>query len=117
MTETLPQNGFVDKDQLFVRRIPEQDVVIPGVGTVRVRALTRDEALSLTGKEMPQKRMERQMLAMALVAPRLTEEEVGQWQRQSGAGELQVVVQTITALSGLTEDATKSDLPEVPDES
>jgi hypothetical protein len=109
-TTAVDEDQIVDKETLFTRRIKEDDVKIPGLGKVRVRALTRDEGLEVTGKELPRKRLERMLVATAMVNPRMTEEEVGTWQRNSGAGEIKLVVDKIQQLSGLTEDAAKSDV-------
>jgi hypothetical protein len=108
---------MIDKELLFTRRLEEEDVEIPDVGTVRVRALTRDEGLRVSDKEMPRHRLERVLLAAAMIDPILTEDEVGKWQRNSGAGEIKKVVDVIQRLSGLVEDAAKSDVPEDGDES
>ena len=95
-----------DKELLFKPRLLEADVTIPGVGTVRVRALSRAEAMAaqnLTGTEA----IERRMLSLAMVDPELTEEEVGRWQKASTAGELEPVTNKVTELSGMTDDAAK----------
>lgn len=101
----------VDKELLFKPRLPEADVDVPGVGTVRVRALSRVEALSIQNvKDGPGRveAIERKMLALALVDPELTEAEVGKWQKASAAGELEPVTNKISELSGMTDDAAKA---------
>jgi hypothetical protein len=90
----------VDKDLLLKPRLAEADVEIPDVGTVRVRALSRAEVLlvrkatdnadSIDGPRALV--LERKMLATALLDPVLSESEVGEWQKVSAAGELEVVV-------------------------
>lgn len=101
--------GF-DKELLFKSRLPEADVEVPGVGTVRVRGLNRGEALSIQNvKDGPGMvaAMERKMLALALVDPVLTEAEVGQWQKAATAGELEPVGDKVSELSGMTPGAAK----------
>ena len=44
--------------------------------------------------------MEKKLLSLAMVDPKLTEEEVGEWQAASAAGELEPV-RAIMELSGL----------------
>lgn len=100
-----------DKELLFKPRLPEDDVEVPGVGTVRVRSLSRAEVMLL--QKMAQDgedpaAVERKMLSIALVDPALTEAEVGRWQRASIAGELEPVSDKVTALSGLDDDAAKA---------
>ena len=99
--------GTVSKADLLKRRFGVEDVAIEGVGTVKVRALSRAEALSLQGVEMTVEDMERKLLALAMVDPKLTEDEVAQWQANSPAGELQPVVLAITRMSGLEQTAAK----------
>jgi hypothetical protein len=96
-----------DKELLFKPSLPEAEVEIPGKGTVRVRALSRSEAL-LCQKEDGVEAVERKMLALALVDPALTEAEVGRWQKASAAGEMDPVSNKVAELSGMTEDAGKA---------
>lgn len=98
----------VDKKQLFKARLPEEEVDVPGVGTVRVRALSRAEAMKLRKLASSSVEViERKMLALALVDPVLTEDEVGQWQEASTAGELEAVSNKVSELSGMTDGAAK----------
>ena len=101
----------VSKENLFKDRLEESDVEVPGVGTIRVRALSRSEVLAVqhlgrTGKVGPAA-IERKMLAYALVDPELTEAEVGEWQQASAAGEIEAVTDEVVALSGM-EDMAKA---------
>jgi len=106
----------VDKDLLLKPRLAEDDIEIPGVGTVRVRALSRAEVLlvrkatdnadSIDGPRVLV--LERKMLAAAMVDPVLTEAEVGRWQQASAAGELEPVTTRIQQLSGLLPESAKA---------
>lgn len=98
----------IDKEALFKSRLTEEEVDVPGVGAVRIRALSRTEALSLRGVEMPVEELERRLLAMALVDPVLTQEEVRQWQEASSAGELEPITRAIAELSGMETTAPKT---------
>jgi len=97
----------VDKELLFKPRLPEADVEVEGIGTVRVRALSRDEAMKVQ-KVDGVAAIERKMLALALLDPVLTEAEVGRWQKASTAGELEPVTVKVSELSGMTEGAEKA---------
>ena len=105
----------MDKELLFKPRLPEADVEIAGVGTVRVRGLTRDEVMVVrkatdTAENMDGPRalvLERKMLAAAMVEPTLSEAEVGRWQKAAPAGELEPVVLKVQELSGMLDDAPK----------
>ena len=104
----------IDKAALFAPRLPEEDHEIPGLGTVRIRSLSRTEVLGIRGKSLPVDEMERRLLAAALVAPALTEKEVGQWQAASAAGELEPVTKAIMRLSGLQEESAKEAVQRFP---
>lgn len=115
----------LDKELLFKPRLEEADVEVPGVGTVRVRALSRAElmlarkATDLAGEVDGPRALvlERKMIATAMVDPALTEAEVGRWQNASGAGELNVVSEAIQRLSGMLDDAEKESYKSVRGES
>lgn len=83
------------------------EVELPGGGSVVVRGLTRKEALAMKADEADPAGVERKMIALALVEPALTEDEVGQWQEVAGAGDLEPVVDAILELSGMHPDAPK----------
>jgi hypothetical protein len=96
-----------DKELLFKPTLPEADVVVPGKGTVRVRALTRLEAMSCKESEGTAA-IERKMLAMAMLDPPMTEGEVKRWQEASAAGEMDVVSNKVSELSGMLPGTDKA---------
>lgn len=105
----------MDKEQLFKSRLGEADVEVPGVGTVRVRGLSRVEVLQVrkatdeAGIDGPRAlTLERKMLALAMVDPHLTEAEVGKWQAAGAAGELGPVTDKVQELSGMKEESAKA---------
>lgn len=91
----------VDKAALLSKRFGVEDVEVPGVGTVQIRALTRAEALSVRGVEMDAEVLEQKLIAMAMVDPQLTEPEVKEWQGCATAGEIQIIVEAIVRISGM----------------
>ncbi|MDG4762428.1 hypothetical protein [Micromonospora sp. WMMD710] len=97
----------VDKSALFRPRCPEQDVELPGVGTVRVRGLTRAEVLEIGKGVNDGKSMEPYSLSLAMVDPQLTEDEVRQWVRVATFGELEQLNHVINELSGIAGRADK----------
>lgn len=101
----------VDKETLLKERLPEDDVEIPGVGTVRVRALSRGEVFRVQQVKGGTGPYERKVLHFGMVDPSLTEIEVQTWQEACPAGELDPVVDKIRKLSGLDEGADKSGIP------
>ncbi len=94
------------KARLLKPRLPEAEVDVPGVGTVRVRALTQLEAMRVHQVD-GQEAMERRIIALGMVDPPMTEAEVGRWQKAATAGELTEVSLKIGELSGLLSGAAK----------
>lgn len=101
---------MIDKAALLARKAEAEtrEVELPsGAGSVLVRGLTRKEALRVQGIEMDEEVAERKLLAVALVDPEMSEDEIGQWQEIAIAGELVPVVAAVLELSGMTADAPK----------
>lgn len=99
---------MIDKETLLKPRLAEREVEIPGLGSVRVRAMSRAEALGM--RDLPPGDVvaaERYMLRHGLVEPALTPEEIEQWQQISPGKELDFVVDAIADLSGVKEDAPR----------
>ena len=100
----------MDKATLLNRTaadLPEDDVEIPDLGTVRVRALSRAEALKLENAGSAAMR-EAQILSWGMVDPVMTVAEVNHWLATSPAGEAQDVSTRIAELSGMLEDSAKA---------
>lgn len=95
-----------------------EDVTLPSGKVVRVRGLSRHE-LMFNGKGTEDSaEIERRNVNSCLVEPKLTIQQVEQWQRRSAAGgDFRVLSEKIRDLSGLGEGADKSDLRDVRDES
>jgi hypothetical protein len=112
---------MIDKDALLSRRedtesgFPESTVDIPGLGSVRVRGLSRHEVIHLQSAKGALA-VERVTVSLGLVDPVLTEDEVARWQRVSPAGELDSVTQAIGQLSGVLEGSAKAAYKSVSDE-
>lgn len=94
----------MDKEALFVPRLPEGDVEVPGIGTVRVRGLSRIEAIHVQAVNGAEAR-ERRILSLGMLDPTLTEAEAGQWQKASTADEIEAVTTKIAELSGVLAGA------------
>ena len=97
----------VDKELLLKKRLPEAEVEVAGIGTVRVRGLSRSEAMSLKAQASDVEAVDRRMLFLGMVEPKLTEAEIAEWYAASPAGEIEPVSLKISELSGMTEGAAK----------
>ncbi|MFR9804615.1 hypothetical protein ACL02T_20365 [Pseudonocardia sp. RS010] len=95
------------KESLLASRMPTDEVEIPGVGTVRVRALSRSEALSIRSGELPVLEFERTLLALAVVEPALSKDDVQAWQDACPATGLEPVIGSILTLSGMRKESPK----------
>lgn len=105
----------VSKEQLLCQRattasgMPEDEVAVPGVGTVRVRGLNRGEAHMVSGQRTTEA-TERKMMALGMVDPAMSETEVGRWMEIGLAGEIERVCRRISELSGMaTPDGERPD--------
>lgn len=98
----------MDKELLFKPRLPEDAVEVPGVGTVRVRGLSRLDVLTMqrADRETPGA-FERKMLSLALIDPELTEDDVERWQRAANPEEIDPVLDKVNELSALDKQAAK----------
>jgi hypothetical protein len=97
----------LSKEDLMKTRFGVEEVALPGVGTVKVRSLSRAQALELRDKEMPVAEMEQKLLAWAMVEPAMTISDVKEWQANSPAGELEPITKAIAQLSGMEASAPK----------
>jgi hypothetical protein len=87
--------------------LPEDVVPVPGMGDVHVRALNRLEAIAVQEVTGGTAASECRIVALGMVDPLMTEDEVGIWQEVSLAGEIEVVSRKIAELSGMLEGAGK----------
>lgn len=103
------------KSRLLKPRLPEAEVEIPDIGTVRVRGLSRAESMVIQGMNGLEE-TERKILHFGMVDPAMTEDEAGEWQNASPGAELEPVVEKIAALSGMVVNAPKEQYKSVRDE-
>lgn len=98
---------MLDKNALLAPNVSYRNVTIPAKGDVKVRGLTRQEMFDV-GKLKELIEIERQAIALGLVDPVLTVDEVAQWQKTASANEIQPVASAINELSGISSDAAKA---------
>lgn len=114
---------IVSKEALLARRFDtesgfeEDDVEVPGIGTVRVRGLSRAEVILLQSTKGGPAVMEQRTVAMGMVDPVMTEDDVKHWQRISDGSELDPVTKRIGQLSGMMPGADKEAYKSAGDES
>jgi hypothetical protein len=94
----------MDKSILLKPRLPELEVALEGVGTVRIRALSRTEAdrLGRFGDKYEDAMVF--ILSTGLIDPVLTADEVRQWRSGATTEEIETVNNAILDLSGLLDE-------------
>ena len=105
---------MLDRETLLKARLPERTVTLDGVGELRVRALSRAEAIRL--KDFAEKTAEGESLVLKLgvVDPVLSDDDVRAWRDAAPAEEIETVLGAILDMSGLTpaeRRATKASFP------
>ncbi|WP_410669133.1 hypothetical protein [Amycolatopsis sp. cmx-4-68] len=98
----------VSKEDLLAKRFGVEDFEVPELGTFRIRALTRAQALEIKDREMPVAIAEQRILSRAVVEPQLSEEDVAELQAHVPAGLLEPLVDRIATISGMTKGSPKS---------
>ena len=108
--------GYASADDLTEGDLDQaaEDLELPSGKLVLLRPLSRYE-LMFNGKGTEDNRViEVRNVVSCLLRPKLTLAQVEKWQRNSLAGgDFRAVSEKIRDLSGLRQDADKSDLPEV----
>lgn len=102
----------LSKADLLAERLPSEPFTIAGLGCVRIRPLSRLEALEIYGVEMPKMDLERRVLALAMVDPVMTQDDVRKWQRACPAGELQPLIKRVLSISGMEDGSPKEAVKE-----
>lgn len=107
--ESLQVNALTLRERLMRRHLPEEDVDVPGQGTLRMRALTRDEVKGLRDEaDGDMDLYECMLISAALVDPEMSASDVALWSKGAPAGELVIVSGAVSRLSGLGQEGSKS---------
>jgi len=93
-------------EELTHTECPEDDVQLPSGRWVRVRGLTRAEAIKIQTIEGVHE-TERFALSRGLLIPQMNEPQIDAWMAHAPAGELNPASNRITELSGMDDGAEK----------
>jgi len=123
----MTENGSTDHDRVILGEVAEEagpvvdkaallsgrafgvtSVPIPGLGVIKIRPLSRAEALKIYNREMDAAEMEQIVISLACVEPTFTKGEVAQWQASSAAGEMLILIDAILEKSGMDLGAGKA---------
>lgn len=115
MSELPREYTYLSGQELLERRaLAERDVELAGLGTVRVRALTRGEVLKLRGPGDDFIAFEAGLLAAGMVRPQLSIEEAAAWQDAALPTEIDPVITAIMQLSGMEATAERTAMATFP---
>jgi hypothetical protein len=98
------------REQILSRKTGHGTATLPDGSTVAVRALTRDEVLQSQLLDDIGDR-DTFIIAMGMIDPKLSVEDVAAWAAAGEAGDLVAVSDRIGELSGLKQGAGKSGVP------
>lgn len=85
------------------------DFPVPGFGIIKIRPLSRAEAMAVYGRDLDAAEMEQVVVSSACVDPPFSVREVEQWQAHSTAGgPLLKLVNKILEISGMEIGAGKA---------
>jgi hypothetical protein len=98
----------MDKAVLLKGYLPEDTVTLPsGQGDVRVRGLSRNEAVALQKLGEDAEALEVRACSLGMLDPAMSEDDVKAWRGVAVAADVQAVAQRISELSNMDEAAGK----------
>jgi hypothetical protein len=99
---------MLTREEILARATGGELVTLPSGGQVKVRGLSRDEAVGVQERDGTAAR-DNYVIATGMLDPVLSEEDVAHWgQIEGAAGDLVEVSRAIGRLSGMDEGAGKS---------
>lgn len=85
------------------------DFPVPGFGVIKIKALSRAQAMAVYGRDLDAAEMEQVVISAACVQPTFSKKEVALWQDRSPAGgPLLALVNRILEISGMEVGAGKA---------
>jgi predicted Zn-dependent peptidase len=85
------------------------DVPIPGLGVIKVKPLSRAQAMSVYNRDLDAADMEQVLISYAAVDPTFTRKEVARWQEvDTAGGAILRLVHVIMEISGMEIGAGKA---------
>lgn len=100
-----------NKNALMALHLPTGEVELEGVGSVLVRGLSRFEGTAVQALGDDRQKQDTLALHYGMVDPEMTQEEVIAWRKAGAVMEVETVARKINKLSGIGQDAAKSDVP------
>ena len=98
---------MLTREEILAKAVGHEVVDLPSGGQVKVRGLTRDEALQVQEANGTAAR-DNTTIALGLVEPALSVEEVATWAKTAPAADSIEISRAIARLSGMVEGAGKS---------
>lgn len=108
---------YAEVDDLLTQTLDEDDVTLASGKKVRVRAMSRGEVFAMQkafgGDEAAK---ERRIVSLCTLIPKMSEKQVGDWQRGPAGNDLDAITDKIQELSKLKAGADKSGVSGVRDD-
>lgn len=99
---------MLTREEILARATGGEVVTLPSGGQVKIRGLSRNEAIGVQEREGAAAR-DNYVVATGLVDPAMSEDDVAAWgELPGGAGDLVEISREISRLSGMSEGAGKS---------
>jgi hypothetical protein len=105
---------MIDREAFLKPRLAEREVDLPGVGTILVRGLSREEVVAMQPLKNDTAALEQRIIELGLVNPALSAADVGAWYAAASTGEVDLIVDAICDLSGVSTGGPKSGLLGLP---
>jgi hypothetical protein len=98
--------SYVSTDDLIGPGLPEEDFDVPGIGTIRIRALSLAQAGILSGCHGDEQKLSHYLLHFGVVNPKLSRAQAKTLLESRRAGDLDGLGEAILQLSGMGKGAT-----------
>jgi hypothetical protein len=105
----MSEGPIVAKETLLKSHLPEGTVDLPGIGTVRIRGLSRAEVLAVAAMEPADREI--RSISYGLVDPALNEDEAAAWRSNVTSDVVRILNEEVLRLSGMLVDATGETRP------
>lgn len=99
---------MIEREAFLKATTSSEVIALPSLGDVRVRGLTRAEAVGLQDVKDNPRALECRIIALGLVEPALSAADVEAWYESADAGHTDLIVDAVQRLSGLGKGADKS---------
>lgn len=106
---------MIDREAFLKPRLPERELDLPGIGTILIRGLSREDVVAMQPLKHDTAALEQRIIELGIVSPALSAADVAAWYSTALSGDVDRIVDAITELSGVSKGGPKSGLPGLPE--